>query len=81
MTMQDFLAAIDSGKKSFQSASSSIEDLSAFQKTVQIAEEANELGFIENFKPHTESTSSKRLIDFFTVAAITDVGRLKIKNT
>ena len=57
-----------------------IDDFST-DKTVQIAEEANELGFIENFKPHTESTSSKRLIDFFTVAAITDVGRLKIKNT
>ena len=75
MNMRDFLKAIDSGKTGFDPASESENDLSTFQSTAKIAQEAYERGYIEFLKLHRESYSAYRLIDAVLASGLTDAGR------
>ena len=75
MQMREFLKAVASGKNGFHAAGNLVSDLSAFQSTVQTAQEAYESGYINLFKPHQESYSSHRFTDAFLAGELTGEGQ------
>lgn len=81
MHMRDFLQAVASGNNGFDAKSESVADLSAFQSSVKIAEEAYGFGYINFFKPHQESYSGHRFIDAFLAGELTDDGHAFIRAT
>lgn len=75
MHMRAFLNAVATGKTGFQPESKSITDLSTFQITAKVAQEAYDLNLIEFFKPHYESSSAHRFCDLVLASGVTDKGR------
>jgi hypothetical protein len=78
--MREFLKAVDSGKTGFEATSESVSDLTAFQSTAKIAQEAYDLSYIDFFKPHQESYSAHGFIDAVLASGLTDAGREYLGN-